>query len=154
MEAAHHRADGHPHLVGGVAVAELAEVHELDGAAEALRKVGEAAAEKPAKRVEPRGVYQFGVRIGRGVFDLGREFFETMVFTGHLLVVVGRVLVNPRRIRWAACVSLALTGSAAGGVAPAARAATSTASPSMTGGVRPEAPVFVRSSEFPSRCMS
>ena len=72
-----------------------------------LELVGEAAAEKPAKRPEPHGFYQFLVRIGRGVFDLGREFFETMVFTGHLLVVVARVMVNPKRIRWAACVSLA-----------------------------------------------
>lgn len=41
------------------------------------------------------------------MFNLGTEIFETMVFVGHLLVVVGRTVINPARIRWAACVSLA-----------------------------------------------
>src|SRR6202011_746479 len=32
---------------------------------------------------------------------------NTMVFFGHLLVAVGRAFSNPRRVRWAACFSLA-----------------------------------------------
>lgn len=72
-----------------------------------LELVAAAAREKPAKRQEPRGFYELSIRTGRGVFNLGTEIFETMVFVGHLLVVVGRTLINPRRIRWASCVSLA-----------------------------------------------
>ncbi|MBA4012233.1 MAG: ABC transporter permease [Phenylobacterium sp.] len=72
-----------------------------------LELVAAAARDKPAKRQEPRGFYELAIRTGRGVFNLGTEIFETMVFVGHLLVVVGRTLINPRRIRWASCVSLA-----------------------------------------------
>ena len=50
------------------------------------------------------------IRIGKGVFNLGREIFETLVFVGHLLVAVGRTFVylftNPKRVRWAPIVSL------------------------------------------------
>jgi phospholipid/cholesterol/gamma-HCH transport system permease protein len=72
-----------------------------------LELVADAAAVKPVKRSEPRGFHQLTIRVGRGVFDLGTEIFETMAFVGHLLVVLGRIIVNPRRIRWAACFSLA-----------------------------------------------
>ncbi|WP_312163191.1 ABC transporter permease [Phenylobacterium sp.] len=72
-----------------------------------LELVGAAAREKPPQRQEPRGFYELAIRTGRGVFNLGAEIFETMVFVGHLLVVVGRIIVNPARIRWAACISLA-----------------------------------------------
>jgi phospholipid/cholesterol/gamma-HCH transport system permease protein len=72
-----------------------------------LELVAEAAAQKPKVRPPPRGFHQLTIRIGKGVFNLGSELFETLVFAGHLLVVLGRVLINPRRIRWAACVSLA-----------------------------------------------
>ena len=72
-----------------------------------LELVGDAAAAKPTVRKPPRDFHQLTIRLGKGVFHLGSEFVETLVFAGHLLVVLGRVLVNPRRIRWAACVSLA-----------------------------------------------
>lgn len=72
-----------------------------------LELVGAAAEQKPKKRKEPRGFYELLIRIGRGVFDLGAELFETMVFVGHLLAVIGRTAVNPARIRWAACTNLA-----------------------------------------------
>ena len=72
-----------------------------------LELVKTAADQKQTKRREPRGFYELMIRIGRGVFDLGAEIFETMVFVGHLLVVIGRTIANPTRIRWAACTSLA-----------------------------------------------
>ena len=72
-----------------------------------LELVAAAARNNPDKRQEPRGFYELAIRTGRGVFNLGAEIFETMVFVGHLLVVVGRTIANPARIRWAACVSLA-----------------------------------------------
>jgi phospholipid/cholesterol/gamma-HCH transport system permease protein len=53
------------------------------------------------------GFWQLMTRIGKGVVNLGLDAMETIAFFGHLLVVVGRAFVNPRRIRWAACFSLA-----------------------------------------------
>ena len=72
-----------------------------------LALVGAAAKPIPARKRPPRGFMQMTIRIGRGVIDVVMELFETLVFVGHLLAVVGRAIVNPRRIRWAACVSLA-----------------------------------------------
>ncbi len=37
--------------------------------------------------------------------DLGRDLLDTLAFAGHLLVVLGRAIANPRRVRWAAVVS-------------------------------------------------
>ena len=67
---------------------------------------GAARLKRPAKQ-PPRGFHEMTIRIGRGVVNLGREAFETLVFAGHLLVVLGRSIINPRRVRWAACISLA-----------------------------------------------
>ncbi len=67
---------------------------------------GAARLKRPAKPA-PRGFHEMTIRIGRGMVNLGREAFETLVFAGHLLVVLGRSILNPRRVRWAACVSLA-----------------------------------------------
>jgi phospholipid/cholesterol/gamma-HCH transport system permease protein len=46
------------------------------------------------------------VQIGKAVVDMVIEMTETMVFLGHLLVVVGRAILNPRRIRAPALVML------------------------------------------------
>jgi phospholipid/cholesterol/gamma-HCH transport system permease protein len=54
-----------------------------------------------------QGFEELLVRIGKGVVNLGRDAFGTLVFGGHLLVVMFRSLLNPGRIRWAACFSLA-----------------------------------------------
>ena len=51
------------------------------------------------------GFYDLMDRLGRGVIGVGHEFYETMIFNGHLLTAVGRCIVKPRRIRWAAVVS-------------------------------------------------
>jgi phospholipid/cholesterol/gamma-HCH transport system permease protein len=40
-------------------------------------------------------------KIGRGVANVGAEFYRTLAFMGHLLTVFGRTIVDPRRIRWA-----------------------------------------------------
>jgi phospholipid/cholesterol/gamma-HCH transport system permease protein len=59
----------------------------------------------PARRAQP--VHDLFERIGRGVIHVGVEGFDTWVFIGHLLVAVTRAIANPRRVRWAACFSLA-----------------------------------------------
>jgi len=72
-----------------------------------LELVSEAATGARVKRAPPRGFHQLTIRLGRAVVHLAREVFETLVFSGHLLVVLGRAIANPRRIRWAACVEQA-----------------------------------------------
>jgi phospholipid/cholesterol/gamma-HCH transport system permease protein len=61
-------------------------------------------------RKPPTGFHELTIRIGRGVVDIGLEGLDTMVFLGHLLVVLGRTVVNlvsnPKRVRWAALVAL------------------------------------------------
>jgi phospholipid/cholesterol/gamma-HCH transport system permease protein len=46
-------------------------------------------------------------RLGRGLVGVGFEFYETMAFVGHLLVVVARLSTHPFRMRWAACFNIA-----------------------------------------------
>ena len=55
---------------------------------------------------EQKGFRDLTIRVGKGVVEIGREAFDTLVFLGHLLVVVARAATNPRRVRWAAVVSL------------------------------------------------
>lgn len=75
-----------------------------------LELVKNAAQAKPVARAQPTGFAEFTIRIGRGVVDVAAEGLDTMVFLGHLLVVLGRTTVNlvlhPRRIRWPALVAL------------------------------------------------
>ena len=40
-------------------------------------------------------------RLGRGLVGALKEAYETLGFNGHLLAVVGRAIINPRRVRWA-----------------------------------------------------
>ena len=46
-------------------------------------------------------------RLGRGLINLWHDTYGTMGFVGHLLVATGRVMIDPRRMRWAAVFSLA-----------------------------------------------
>jgi phospholipid/cholesterol/gamma-HCH transport system permease protein len=61
-------------------------------------------APRPAKELDP--VQRFLVRLGQGTLHVGEEFFNLLQFYGHLLAAAGRTLTDPRRIRWAAWVSL------------------------------------------------
>jgi phospholipid/cholesterol/gamma-HCH transport system permease protein len=72
-----------------------------------LELVERATKAEPTPHVERRPFTELFERIGRGVIHLGLEAFDTMVFFGHLLVAVGRAFANPRKVRWAACFSLA-----------------------------------------------
>lgn len=75
-----------------------------------MKLVGDAARSKAVLRPKPTGFHELTIRIGKGVMDVAMEGLDTMVFLGHLLVVLGRSSVNlvahPRRVRWAALVSL------------------------------------------------
>jgi len=72
-----------------------------------LELVEHALKAEPTQHPPKRSFYDLFERIGHGVINLGLDAFDTMVFLGHLLVAVGRAISNPRRVRWAACVSLA-----------------------------------------------
>lgn len=65
------------------------------------------ASRKPEPFRRPNGLYELLVRTGKGVVGLGRDAIGTLIFVGHLLVVLGRSVANPLRIRWAACFALA-----------------------------------------------
>ena len=71
-----------------------------------LQLVQEARSLKLTKAPRARGLHELTVRVGKGVVDMAVEATDTMVFLGHLLVVVARAVANPRRIRFPALVSL------------------------------------------------
>jgi len=91
------------------AAGEPFDMARVQGRPETLRLiqlVSEARRREPEAQPAPVGFHEMTVRVGRGVIDLLREGMDTMVFLGHLLVVLGRSIINPRRIRWPALVSL------------------------------------------------
>lgn len=90
-------------LRGGAAPT-IAASPETELLLEMVRKATEVERAAPHKR---RGLHDLFARVGRGVFDIGNTIVDTLVFNGHLLVAVGRAIVNPRKIRWAAIFSLA-----------------------------------------------
>jgi phospholipid/cholesterol/gamma-HCH transport system permease protein len=45
-------------------------------------------------------------RLGGGLVNLGLDGYETLAFNGRILMAMGRVIADPRRIRWAPFVSL------------------------------------------------
>lgn len=68
--------------------------------------VADVRSKPPVVSREPRDFHDLTIRVGKGVVDLGLEAWDTLGFLGHLLVVVGRTIMDPRRIRWAPLVSL------------------------------------------------
>ena len=56
------------------------------------------------RKLDP--VYSFLIRVGRGVFGLGTEFWQTFAFYGELQMALIRTLLDPRRLRLAPTVSL------------------------------------------------
>lgn len=91
------------------AIGEDFDLSRLDARPESLRLlqlVRQAGAAEPTAPTPPPSLSSLTVRIGKGVVDMALEATETMVFLGHLLVVVMRAIVNPQRIRWPALVNL------------------------------------------------
>jgi phospholipid/cholesterol/gamma-HCH transport system permease protein len=89
------------------------DLSRVKGRPETLRLftlVSEAVAKKPVPHKAPTGFHELTIRIGKGVVNVALEGLDTMVFLGHLLVVLGRTAVNlvtnPKRVRWAALFTL------------------------------------------------
>ncbi|MDP3175517.1 MAG: ABC transporter permease [Phenylobacterium sp.] len=70
-----------------------------------LEMVEEAVNTEPVTHRPPRDFHQLTIRIGKGVVDLALDVWDTMIFAGHLMAVGAKSLLNPRRIRWAACIT-------------------------------------------------
>lgn len=71
-----------------------------------LELVGEATQAECPPDNRLHGVVALLDRIGRGLFDLLRDGYGTLIFLGHLLTALARCAVNPRKIRWAPIVAL------------------------------------------------
>jgi phospholipid/cholesterol/gamma-HCH transport system permease protein len=52
------------------------------------------------------GLYAIYDRIGRAVTELSRETMHTLAFLGQSMAVLGRLVLNPSRIRWVSTVSV------------------------------------------------
>jgi phospholipid/cholesterol/gamma-HCH transport system permease protein len=72
-----------------------------------LELVGHALKAEPVPEPSARPVEDLFSRLGGGLHNVGRDAYGTMAFVGHLIVVIGRVFADPRRIRWAPVFSLA-----------------------------------------------
>ncbi len=70
-----------------------------------MHLVEQATQVEPPTPPKPAGFHDLMDRLGRGIIGVGCEFYETMIFNGHLLTAAGRCIAKPRRIRWAAVVS-------------------------------------------------
>lgn len=71
-----------------------------------LALVADAAAlEKPTAPVN-RPFHALVERVGRGIYSIGDDIYDTFAFNGSLLAAIGRAVRSPQRVRWAACFSL------------------------------------------------
>jgi phospholipid/cholesterol/gamma-HCH transport system permease protein len=70
-----------------------------------LHLVEAASQDKLPVVIPRRGFHALMNRLGRGIVDVRDDVYETIIFNGHLLTAVGRCLIRPHRIRWAAVIS-------------------------------------------------
>jgi phospholipid/cholesterol/gamma-HCH transport system permease protein len=85
---------------------DLSAVTASPGVKRLLELVGAAIQVNRPPPAQVRSVTELLDRLGRGVVGVASDFYGTMAFTGHLLMAIGRVLRDPRRMRWASCISL------------------------------------------------
>jgi len=107
-------AIGRCDTAGAFAIVKASEARSDPGAVKTSKRVGRllelvshAVKAEPVPEVPIKPVADLFTRVGEGLHNVSREFFGTMAFLGHLIVVVGRVASDPRRIRWAPIFSLA-----------------------------------------------
>jgi phospholipid/cholesterol/gamma-HCH transport system permease protein len=72
-----------------------------------LNLVDQAAQRRTAAPTRPATFRDFLERLGRVVVEMGADAWDTLIFAGHLLAVAWLSIVQPKRIRWAACTALA-----------------------------------------------
>ncbi len=69
-----------------------------------LATARKAAADLPAKPHGPQGFVGFLERVGRLMGAIGRDIIDTVGFLGETIVVLGRLLANPGKLRWTSIV--------------------------------------------------
>ncbi|HVZ99106.1 MAG TPA: ABC transporter permease [Caulobacterales bacterium] len=69
--------------------------------AKRLLEAARRASETPPAPAPPHPIWElFLARIGAAVVDIGESVLVILAFLGETLTVLGRLIVNPRRIRW------------------------------------------------------
>ena len=95
---------GRVDMAGAWLIARTSQGGAISGAhpaAERLIKVARGAAGEPVPPTpHPSGVAAVLDRIGRGVAQVGEETMATLSFLGETIVVLGRLVRHPSRIRW------------------------------------------------------
>jgi phospholipid/cholesterol/gamma-HCH transport system permease protein len=84
--------------------------HGLKGRPDTLRLldlIARASHEDPPPPHRPARFMDLMERLGRGLVGVALEGYHTLAFTGRVLATAARLVVNPRRMRWAPVVSLA-----------------------------------------------
>lgn len=75
-----------------------------DNAKQLLIAARKAAVEPAEKPHHEGGLNGFLDRVGRVMASIGEEIIQTVGFFGEALVVMGRLIINPRRLRWTSIV--------------------------------------------------
>ena len=92
------------------ALGQTPDLARVAGREEHLRLLSMVAAADAARlkaKTGPGPVRAFLERVGRGMASVAEETYGTLAFAGRLMTVSARTLADPRRIRWAPCVSMA-----------------------------------------------
>lgn len=71
-----------------------------------LSEVRRASPAAPPEPVRPPGIIALLDRAGHGAIDAWRELLGTLSFIGETMATMGRMVFNPRRIRWTSVVSV------------------------------------------------
>ncbi|HUO23766.1 MAG TPA: ABC transporter permease [Caulobacteraceae bacterium] len=82
----------------------------LTGRPETLRLIDLIARASETPPVKPKRASSFMDlmdRLGRGLVGVGLEAYHTLAFNGRVLVTAGRLVADPRRMRWAPVTALA-----------------------------------------------
>jgi phospholipid/cholesterol/gamma-HCH transport system permease protein len=82
-------------------------IHAPRRTARLLELVARALTAAPVPEVRNQPFTDLLERLGRGLVGVGFEAYETLAFTGHLLIVIARVVVQPHRMRWAPTFNIA-----------------------------------------------
>jgi phospholipid/cholesterol/gamma-HCH transport system permease protein len=71
-----------------------------------LGKVRKASPAAPPDPVRPPGIIALLDRAGHGAVEAWRELLGTLSFIGETMATMGRLVVNPRKIRWTSVVAV------------------------------------------------
>jgi phospholipid/cholesterol/gamma-HCH transport system permease protein len=71
-----------------------------------LHEVREASPPSPPDPIRPPGLIAVLDRLGHGAVEAWRELLGTLEFVGETMATMGRLILNPKRIRWTSVVSV------------------------------------------------